>query len=103
MSLAGVTVKKSVCAEKDCAIEVVECGWDDAIMQRGEIKKSERAADERQEQADSKAEAVEEGQGIEEPITFHQIDDGDHLTDVGKDIAMGEFNGLWIAFGAAGE
>src|SRR5437868_4771690 len=75
MGFASVAAEKSVGAEKDGAVEIVERGGNDAVMKRREVEEDKDAPDEREEQTNSEAEAVEQGKSVKEAITFPEIKD----------------------------
>src|SRR5438128_2704620 len=100
---SSVTREKSVRAEEKCAVQVVKSGRDDAIMERGQVQKRKQPPHQRQQQPYDDAETVKQRQRIENPVGFHQIDYRQRLTNVGEDVAVGQFDSFWVAFGAAGE
>ena len=103
IGLAAVAVEKSVGAEEDGAVAVIEGDGDDAIMERGRIEEDINAADQRQERADGEAEGVKEREAIEEAIQVREVGDSQHLANVGEEIDVRQFDALGHAFGTAGK
>ena len=103
MGLAGVAVEEGVGAEEYRAVQVVEGGRDDAVMQGRRIEQDKHAPHQRQQQADGQPEAVEQRQGIEEAVRLHQVNHREHLADVGQQVAVREFDAFGLTLGAAGE
>src|SRR6476469_7654110 len=103
MGLAAVTVQESVCAEEYSAVAIVKSRGHNAVVQGGRVDKYIEATDKAEQSTDSEAEAVEEREAIENTIIILEIGDGEHLPNIGEDIAMSEFDTLGHALRAAGE
>ena len=72
-------------------------------MQGRRIEEDIDPAHQRQERPHREPEAVEERQAVEEPVAVGEIGDGQHLADVGEDVAVRQLDALGHAFGAARE
>ena len=72
-------------------------------MQGRRIEEDIDPAHQRQERPHRETEAVEERQAVEETVAVGEIGDGQHLADVGEDVAVRQLDALGHAFGAACE
>ncbi len=66
-----------------------DAAHDLARLQRRGMADHFHARDQRQKHADRQAEAVKDGQGIEQHVAVIKIDMGAHLGDIGQDVVDG--------------
>ena len=103
MSLAPIAAEEGVGAEEHRAVFVVEDGGHDAVMQGRGIDEDVVATHQRQHHAGGEAETMEQRHGVEETVAVEEIALGEKLSDVGEEIAVGEFDAFGDAFGTARE
>ena len=102
MGLARVTVEERVRAEKNRAVQFVKQRRNNPVVQRRRIKKNINPARHAKKQPEQ-SEAMEERHRVENPVGVHEVQDGQHLEDVGNEIGVGQFDAFGRAFGTARE
>jgi len=73
VSFASVAVQKGIRGEENRAIEIVKRGRDHAVMQGRDVEENEHLPNQREQEPDCEAKAMEQWQGIEEPIGFQKV------------------------------
>src|SRR4051794_23380732 len=103
VGLARIPVEKSIGADHDGAISMIEHGWHYPVVKRRWIKGGVKAADHREQRAHRKAKTMEERQRVEDAVPILHVTHAQHLPDVCQQVGMGKLNPLRGAFRAAGE
>ena len=96
--LAGVAIEEGVGAHHDRAVAVIHHAGDDSVVQGRRIQEGVETSNQWQQRAGCQAEAVKEGERIEEPLVIGDIQERVHLTNVGQKIGVGEHHTLGNAF-----
>ena len=101
--LAGIAIEEGVGADHHGAVAVIHHSGDDSIVQGRWIQEGVQTANQGQQGAGGQAEAVEEGECVEEPFLIGNVEKGVHLADVGQEIGVGEYHSLRNALRSGSE